>query len=232
MKTKLAWLVLAATAVAAQAQSGIVLTATNHNFVSVPQGSTQKYGIHVTNTTAAPFPFQLTLDGSPAYSKQTDCPATIAPGSGCEIVFTYTAPATSEWDNATFTIATNGASFPNGNSGWLKAHAVAPGAITLNSQKHNFGQVAVGSPAPQKFGLNISNGASTAVPFSYQATGDTAAYAIETNCPATLAAGGQCSIVFGFTPTAKAWQQIKVALSTGNVPVVGGNTVTLLGQGS
>ena len=223
---------LLATAAQAQSGAGIVLSATNHNFVSVPQGSAVKYGVHVTNSSGAPFPFKLALTGSPAYTQQTDCPATIAAGSACEIVFIYTAPATSQWDNATFTIATNGAAFPNGNTGWLKGHAVTPGAITLNSQKHNFGQVPVGSPAPQMFGLNVSNGSAAPVPFSYQATGDTAAYAIQSNCPATIAAGGQCSVVFAFTPTAKTWQQIHVALTTGSVPVVGGNTVVMLGQGS
>jgi hypothetical protein len=217
---------------AAHAQSGILLTATSHNFVSVPEGSTAKYGIHITNKSDAAFPFQLSLTGSPNFTKQTDCPATIAVGSGCEVVFQYSAPSTSQWEEAKFAIASNGASFPNGNEGTLRAHAVTPNAITLNTQKHNFGETAVGSPAAQKFGLNISNGSTTSVPFSYKTTGDTAAYSVESNCPSSLAAGGQCSIVFGFKPTAKAWQGIQVELSTGSVPVAGGNTVTLVGQGS
>lgn len=221
-----------ALAATASAQSGLVLSATSHNFVSVPEGSTAKYGVQVKNDSGKPFIFDLSLAGSSSFSKQTDCPATIPAGMACEIVFTYTAPSTSEWDNATFTIATNDASFPNGNTGSLKAHSVQGDAITINAQKHNFLTVAVGAAATPPFGLIISNGSQATVPFSYEATGDKAAFKMESNCPSSLQPGGQCSIVFAFVPTQKGWQSLKVALNTGSVPVAGGNTVTLIGQGS
>lgn len=219
-------------ATAAQAQSGITLSATSHNFVSVPEGATMKYGVHVTNNSSAAFPFQLSLTGSPSFTSKTDCPASIAAGAACEIVFEYTAPSTSQWEDAKFSIAANGASFPNGREGTLRAHAVPGNSITLNSQKHNFGAARVGSAAEQKFGLNISNGSAAVVPFSYQTTGATMAYTVESNCGSSIAAGGQCSLIFAFKPTAKSWQEMHVALSTGNVPVTGGSTVVLVGQGT
>jgi hypothetical protein len=227
-------LIAAATllATAAQAQSGITLSATSHNFVSVPEGATMKYGIRVTNHSDAAFPFALSLTGSPSFTSKTDCPATIAPGGACEIVFQYTAPTASQWEEANFSIAANGASFPNGHEGTLRAHAVAGGAITLNSHKHNFEAVRMGQPAAQKYGLNISNGSSAVVPFSYQTTGDTAAYTVDNTCGSSISAGGQCSLIFAFKPTAKSWQEMHVALNTGNVPVTGGNTVVLVGQGT
>jgi hypothetical protein len=218
-------------AVGADAQPSINLSATAHNFVSVPEGTTAKYGVRVTNDSNAAFPFQLSLTGSPSFTSKTDCPATIAAGSACEIVFEYKAPATSQWEDAHFSIAENGASFPNGRDGTLRAHAVAANAITLNSQKHNFGATPVGSDA-QKFGLNISNGSEAAVPFSYKATGETGAYSIVNNCGATIAANGQCSLIFTFRPTAKSWQEMHISLNTGNVLVTGGNTVVMVGQGT
>lgn len=234
MKVRCLGVIIAAgffTAAGANAQSGITLSATSHNFVSVPEGTTVKYGVHVTNNSTAAFPFQLALTGSPSFTSKTDCPASIAAGSACEIVFEYKAPEASQWEDAHFSIAENGASFPNGRDGTLRAHAVAANAITLNSQKHNFGATAVGSDA-QKFGLNISNGSAAAVPFSYNATGDTGAYSIVNNCGAAIAANGQCSLIFTFRPTAKSWQGMHVSLSTGNVSVTGGNTVVLVGQGT
>lgn len=218
-------------AAVAGAQSGIQLSATSHNFVSVPEGSTAKYGIRVTNNSGGAFPFQMSLTGSPSFTSRTDCPATINAGTACEVVFTYAAPTTSQWEEAHFSIAANGASFPNGRDGTLRAHAVAGNAITLNSQKHNFGTTAIGTDAG-KFGLNISNGSAVTVPFSYNATGDTGAYSIVNNCGAAIAANGQCSLIFTFRPTKKSWQEMHVSLDTGNVPVTGGNTVVLIGQGT
>jgi hypothetical protein len=219
------------TAAGASAQSGITLSATSHNFVSVPEGTTAKYGVRVTNNSNAAFPFQLSLTGSPSFTSKTDCPATIAAGGACEIVFEYKAPATAQWEEAHFSIAENGASFPNGRDGNLRAHAVPGNAITLNSQKHNFGATRVGSQA-QKFGLNISNGSEAAVPFSYNMTGETGAYSIQNNCGTTIAANGQCSLIFTFQPTAKSWQEMHVSLNTGNVSVTGGSTVVMVGQGT
>ena len=63
-------------AAVASAQSGIQLSATSHNFVSVPEGTTAKYGVRVTNNSGGAFPFQLSLTGSPV-----DIAADATPGS-------------------------------------------------------------------------------------------------------------------------------------------------------
>jgi hypothetical protein len=230
--------ILALSATAASAQSAIVLSAATHNFVAVPEGSTAKYGVHLTNKSGAPFAFSVSLTGSSNFMQANNCPTTLAPDQGCEIIFVYTAPAESKWENATVTIPTKGLPLlmadgkpvlGGGDSFDLKAHAVPGGVITVNSQKHDFAQVAIGNSAP--FGLLISNGTEMAVPFSFKATGDIAAYNVSSNCPATIAPSGQCSLNFTFTPTAKSIQQIEVALNTGTTPVQGGNKVTLIGRG-
>lgn len=225
---------------AAHAQSAIVLSAATHNFVAVAEGSTAKYGVHVTNKSGAPFDFSVSLTGSSNFMQANNCPATIAPEAGCEIIFVYTAPAESKWENATVTIPTKGLPLlmadgkpvlGGGNSFDLKAHSVPGGVITLNSQKHVFAEVAVGTTSAAPFGLLVSNGTEMAVPFSFKTTGDTAAYTVTSNCPASIAPSGQCSLTFTFKPTAKSEQQLEVTLDTGTVPVQGGNKVTLLGKG-
>jgi hypothetical protein len=225
-------LALAVSAAAQAAPAGIVLNATGHNFVSVPEGTTApKYGVHVTNNSGAAFPFKLSLEGSESFTQVNNCPASIPAGNSCEIVFTYTAPSDSKWETATFTITPNSVPFTPGNSGILRAHSVPANAITLNSHKHNFGEIAMANvDATQPFGLVISNGSTSSVPFSYQASGDSGSYKIINNCPPTVAAGGQCSLVFAFTPKAKGWQQMTVALNTGSVSVADGNTITLVGK--
>ena len=224
--------------VAASAQSAIVLSAATHNFVAVPEGSTAKYGVHLTNKSGTPFDFSVSLAGSSNFMQANNCPATLQPDQGCEIIFVYTAPAESKWENATVTIPTKGLPLlmadgkpvlGGGNSFDLKAHAVPGGVITVNSQKHDFAEVAIGSAAP--FGLLVSNGTEMAVPFTFKTTGDIAAYNVSSNCPATIAPNGQCSLNFTFRPTTKSVQQIEVALNTGTVPVQGGNKVTLIGKG-
>ena len=221
-----------AAAPAAFAQSGIVLNATGHNFVSVPEGTTApKYGVHVTNNSGSAFPFSLTLDGSPSFTQVNNCPASLPAGSSCEIVFSYTAPSESKWETSTFTIAANNVPFTPGNSGILRAHSVPANAITNNSQKHNFGEIGMANAASTPpFGLIVSNGSAASVPFSYQASGDASSYKIVNNCPATLAPAAQCSLVFTFAPRTTGWQQMTVSLNTGSVPVAGGNTVTLVGK--
>jgi hypothetical protein len=225
-------LALATAATPALAQSGIVLNATGHNFVSVPEGTTApKYGVHVTNNSGSAFAFQLALEGSPSFTQVNNCPASLPAGNSCEIVFSYTAPNESKWETATFTIAANGVPFTPGNSGVLRAHAVPGGTITLNSHKHNFGEIGAANIATvQPFGLIIANGTGTSVPFSYRASGDSASYNIVNNCPPTIAPAGQCSLIFSFVPKAKGWQQMTVALNTGSASVADGNTVTLVGK--
>ena len=221
-----------AAAPAAFAQSGIVLNATGHNFVSVPEGTTApKYGVHVTNNSGSAFPFSLTLDGSPSFTQVNNCPPSLPAGSSCEIVFSYTAPSESKWETSTFTIAANNVPFTPGNSGILRAHSVPANAITINAQKHNFGEIGMANAASTPpFGLIVSNGSAASVPFSYQASGDASSYKIVNNCPATLAPAAQCSLVFTFAPRTTGWQQMTVSLNTGSVPVAGGNTVTLVGK--
>lgn len=232
---------LALSAATAEAQSAIVLSAATHNFVAVAEGTTAKYGVKLSNKSGAPFAFSVTLTGSSSFTQANNCPATLTPDQSCEILFLYTAPAESRWENATVTIPTQGVPLlmadgkpvlGGGNSFDLKAHAVPGGVITLNTQKHNFEDVAVGGAPAPPFGLLVSNGTESAVPFSFKTTGDIAAYNVSSNCPQTIAPSGQCSLTFTFKPTAKSVQQLQVELNTGNVPVQGGNKVTLVGKGS
>jgi uncharacterized repeat protein (TIGR03803 family) len=209
----------------------IVLSSAGHNFGSVPQGTTATYGVQLTNNTTSAFPFSITLSGSPNFTQANNCPAKVVVGASCEIVFTYTAPATSEYDSATFTIPPLGRAFSPSNTGTLLAHSVAAGSITLNANKHNFGAVPFGSSA--SFGLILSNGSGQAVPLSFTPSGDTTDFAVTNNCPATIAINGSCSVIFTYTPSSTSYQTLSYAISTGTsgVAINPPSPVTLLGYG-
>lgn len=210
----------------------ITLTSAGHNFVSVPEGTSERYGIQLTNGTTMAFPFSLSLTGSSTFTEQDNCGTSVAAGAKCEIVFTYTAPSDSEWDSAAFTIAANGFAFSPSNSGTLAAHSVTPGVITLNSDEHDFGAVEFGD-LPQ-FSLIISNGASQAVPLSFTPSGDTTDFTYSNDCPASLPVSGQCQVVFTYSPSSTSFQTFYYAISTGSsgVPIQPGSTLELLGYGT
>ncbi len=209
----------------------ITLSSAGHNFGSVPEGTSSTYGVQLTNNTLHAFPFSITLSGSPNFTQNNNCPASVAAGAFCEIVFTYTAPAVPEFDSATFTIAPHGRVFSPSNTGTLLAQAVAAGSITLNSNKHNFGAVPFGTSPT--FGLIISNGSGQVVPLSFTPSGDTTDFTYVTNCGATIAINGSCEVVFTYTPSSTSYQTLTFAISTGasGVPITPPSPVTLLGYG-
>ncbi len=209
----------------------ITLSSAGHNFGSVPEGTTSTYGVQLTNNTLHAFPFSITLSGSPNFTQNNNCPASVAAGAFCEIVFTYTAPATPGYDSATFTIPPHGRAFSPSNTGSLLAQSVTAGAITLNSNKHNFGAVPFGTTST--FGLLISNGSGQVVPMTYTPSGDTADFTYTTNCTATLAINGSCEFVFTYSPSSTSYQNFYLAISTGasGVPITPPSPVNLLGYG-
>jgi hypothetical protein len=215
--------------------NGIMLSATSHNYVSVPEGTIAKYGVHVANRTGADFPFDVTLTGSANFTQQNDCGKVLKDGRSCEIIFSYTAPTISEYDSAEFIVAMNGKPFPNGNKGILKAHSVPGDALTVNTFKHNFGGVQV-SKSGDNFGLLVSNGTSSEVQIKATLEGSSDFHVVTDNCNGTIKAAMQCSVIIGFTPTHEGPQQATLELYTGGITVKGpdnltGGTVTLVGMG-
>ncbi len=226
----------AAACIPAVAQTGTIrLSALNHNFVSVPQGSSDKYGVKVTNEGDTPFPFALSLTGSPSYAKLTDCPDTLAAHASCEMVFVYTAPKNSTaWEEATFEIAANGRDFSPGNKGWLRAHPTPAGQIAFNSQKHNFLEVPVGQTGQgqsQPFGLMVANGAGKDVPITYTAKGDSGSFQVDNGCTGTLKANGQCFIKVAFAPQSAGWKKLEMTVNAGGTPVQNQGNVEFIGNG-
>jgi hypothetical protein len=74
--------------------------------------------------------------------------------------------------------------------------------ITFSSVTHNFGQVAVGTAATA-YTLKVTNSSSNAYPFVLNFTA-ASGFTSATNCPSSIAAGGNCEIAFYFTPTSTA----------------------------
>jgi phospholipase C len=102
------------------------------------------------------------------------------------------------------------------------------GELCFTSFGHNYGSVAENSST--QYGVQLTNGTSSAFPFSVSVTGNSH-YTQANNCGASLAAGAYCEILFIYT----AGSTPETDTATISVPANGftfntGNTGTLTGQ--
>jgi hypothetical protein len=214
----------------------ICFTSFGHNFGSVAENSVSNYGVQLTNGTSSAFPLSISITGSNHFTDATNCGSTVAAGAVCEIVFTYTAGSTPETDSANIAVAANGDTFSPSNSGTLTGQTVGTtGAIIVNTNKHNFTGLPFGTTA--SFGWSISNQTNASQAISFTPSGDTTDFTSATNCPATLAAGAGCEVVFTYLPNSVNYQSLTVTLNTSaNVYQSGGTSagspLTLLGYGT
>ena len=111
---------------------------------------------------------------------------TLAPGTYTNDI-TGSLPASTDYNAAT-------------GAGTLTVTGAAGGTITFSSVSHNFGQVAVGTAATA-YGLTLTNGGSSAYPFSLVFTAANG-FSSANNCGTSIAAGAKCQLDFYFTPTA------------------------------
>jgi hypothetical protein len=217
----------------------ITFSSVTHNFGGITVGTSTtgsgNYGVQLTNNDSTAFPFSLSILGSSAFTANTNCPASVAAGAKCEIVFTFT-PIAAGTETATWSVAANGKTFSPSDGGTLTGIGLT-NTVALYTAGHNFGKVTVGVQSPT-YGTVLTNGTSAAVTLTL---GSVSSPFITTanNCPATLASGASCNLQFAFKPTAAvvSSQVFSVKANGGSTPIVTGSPattvsgVTLVGTG-
>ncbi|MFT3819975.1 MAG: choice-of-anchor D domain-containing protein [Rubrivivax sp.] len=180
--------------------------------VTVTNGGSAALAIQSITATA-----EFTITGN-------NCPATLAVGASCTISVTFT-PAAASARSGTLTIANNGSTGNktvalSGTGQALQPNAsVSPASLT-------YGSTNVGTTAAAQ-AVQVSNVGNAALSVSAPSiTGD---FAISSNNCSTVAAGGSCSIVVTFTPTAAGTRT--GVLTIPNNGSSGTKTVALTGTG-
>jgi hypothetical protein len=171
------------------------------------------------------------LSGPAQFSSQTNCPASLAASAKCEAVFTFapTAQATG-LETATWSLTGATAIWPR-NGGTLLGNSEPSTALTLNTTKHNFGAVALGSESGG-FGLIVANPNSAAFTGSVAISGATTQYKFQDGCTLPIPAFSQCIVTAYFAPTAAGYQTMTITVTPpAGVSVTPGNVITLLGAG-
>jgi len=219
----------------------ITFTSVGHNFGQIAVGSStsgsSNYGVKLTNTATSAFAFGgIALNGSSEFSVQTNCPATIAAGGSCELLFTF-APTATGTVSATWSVSSSstGFSYSPSNGGTLSGSGVANGGVSLTSAGHNFGTVTVGQTS-SAYGTELSNSSSSTETISLGPVPAGAPFTMLTNCGTKLVPGQSCEIEFTFSPTSTSPVSVVVPLSgtpttisSGGAPLPSGG-ITLSGN--
>jgi hypothetical protein len=225
------------TTVTITGSADIVFTSVTHNFGYIASGGTtsgdSNYGVQVTNNLATPYAFSVSILGSSAFTEQNNCPASIAAGGHCEIVFIF-APQTTGPLSATWSLGTtSGITFGPSNGGTLSGTGVSSAAVSLSSAGHNFGSLLDGNTSAV-YGAVLTNSSASDVTLTHGTVSAPFSIVLN-NCPATLVAGASCNLQFEFKPTAAgAFSQTFTLSSTPTGITSGGNPVsgiTLSGTG-
>jgi hypothetical protein len=208
----------------------ITFTSVGHNFGQIAVGSStsgsSNYGVKLTNTSTSAFAFGgIALNGSSEFSVQTNCPATIAAGGSCELLFTF-APTATGTVSATWSVSSSstGFSYSPSNGGTLSGSGVANGGVSLTSAGHNFGTVTVGQTS-SAYGTELSNSSSSTETISLGPVPAGAPFTMLTNCGTTLVPGQSCEIEFTFSPTSTSPVSVVVPLSGTPTAISSGGVV-------
>jgi hypothetical protein len=179
--------------------------------------------VTVSNTGTAPLTVSSIVSSNAQFGFTSDC-TVVAVGGQCVITVTFT-PTVVGLTNATLTVNHNGTGPSTiALSGSGLAPVVPVATVTPASQ--TFGPQRVGTTsAAQSVTLANTGGGALAIA-SIAASGD---FGQTNNCPASLAAGANCTINVAFTPTA-------IGARTGTLTIThnaagGSSTVALSGTG-
>jgi uncharacterized repeat protein (TIGR03803 family) len=216
----------------------LTFTSVTHNFGSSTVGTAATlYGIQIKNTSAMAYPYSLVFTPANGFTSATNCPASIAAGAVCELVFYFTPAAAGTVTDSWSLTPESGFAYSPSNGGTLTGAGTAVAGATLTTAEHNFGALTVGTTSPI-YGVVLTNSTAASISLSYSTV--TSPFIVSgDNCGATLAAGASCNLQYEFQPTATGTTQqvygIKanggaVPITTGNpaIPVTG---VTLIGAG-
>jgi hypothetical protein len=201
--------------------AGISFTSVSHNFGSINLGQSLVYTLKVTNNSAAAITQTgVSLVGSSEFTRQTNCPASLAAAASCEIAFTF-APTTTGTVTASWSLTgtPQGTTFYPSNGGTLTATGVSAGSVTLATAGHNFGTVSIGTTTPY-YGTTLTNGTNLPITVTYGSVSSPFLLSGD-NCPATVAVGVTCNLQFEFAPTTTGitQQTYSISATQGGSPI-------------
>jgi len=203
--------------------NALCFTSVSHNFGQVQVGTAAtSYGINIkNNSTTTAYPFTLNFTPSKGFTDATNCPASIAAGASCELVFYFTPTATGPV-STTWSLATeNGFTYSPSNGGTLQGSGTSQTGVSLTTNGHDFGTVAVGTTS-STYGTELSNSTTTAETITLGPVPAGAPFTMMTNCMASLPAGSSCEIQFTFTPTSTTGVSVVVPLSGSPMAITSG----------
>jgi hypothetical protein len=194
------------------ASSGLTLTTAGHNFGNVFLNTTSPaYLTQLTNSTGSAVALTLGSVSAPFITAANNCPTSLASGQTCSLEFEFK-PTTAAQSTQTFTISANGGATPI-TSGGTTVTGISLTGIGINSETYltltraayPFGTVARNSS--NTFGAVLTNNTTGSValtlgPLTFTG-GGTDPFSVSQNCPATLASGASCNLVFTFAPTSR-----------------------------
>jgi hypothetical protein len=152
--------------------------------------------------------------------------SSLSAGMGCTISVTFT-PAALNARSATLSIPSNAAGSPHGVALTGNGTAAPAPAVTLNPTSLAFGNQTTGTTSPAKT-ISLTNSGTAGLGINSIVASGTG-FAASNTCPATLAAGANCSISVTFAPTTVASYTGSVAIST--TAAGSPNSVGLSGSG-
>jgi hypothetical protein len=154
--------------------------------------------IAVTNTSSTSVGLTYTAPTTAAFQATNYCPAILAGNATCTVNVTFEDSTVGTYNDAV-TIT------PQGSTAISAAPTgiVSPNTgLQLNTNVHNFGNIATGQSAGT-FGLSIINNSSSTVPLDFGASqsGTTPFNVVTNGIPQFLGAGAECSVIVSFAPT-------------------------------
>jgi subtilase family serine protease len=176
--------------------------------------------VTVTNTSSSSVALSYEPPVTTPFQAADYCPASLAGNSTCTINVTFQSTTMGTLTDSVVIKPAGGAAIAVTLTGIVNAN----NGLQLNTNAHNFGNVAMGTSAAA-FGLSITNNAtsSATLHFSGSQSGTTPYSMVSSGCPASLAAGAQCSVVVNFTPAAVGTFNDVVTI-TSDVPILPNGT--------
>jgi hypothetical protein len=202
------------------AAANLTFTSVSHNFGQVAVGTAATaFGISVKNSNTVAYPFNLVFTPANGFTSANNCGSSLAAGASCEIVFYFTPTATGPVSATWSLTPETGFFYGPSNGGTLSGSGTSNGGVSLTTNGHNFGTVAVGTTS-STYGTELSNSTATAETISLGTV--SAPFHMVTNCGTTLAAGASCEIEFTYMPTTTSPVSVVVPLSGSPTAITSG----------
>ena len=202
----------------------LCFTSVSHDFGQVQVGTAAAaYGIGVTNnSTTTAYTFTLNFTPSNGFTEANNCPASIAAGGACEIVFYFTPTTTGPTSTTWSVTAENGFSYAPYNGGTLSGSGTTGAGVSLTTNGHDFGTVTTGTTS-SSYSTELSNSTATTETITLGTV--SAPFSMTTNCGTTLVAGSSCELQFTFTPASNSPVSVTVPLSGSPATITSGGAV-------